>query len=438
MRLRFSVSATLALGTLCACGGKGGTDTVTAPFPSQVVITGGNNQGAFIQHSLPQPLAIRVTNSDGSRAVNVPVHWAVTSGGGTLSEYSVRTDLQGGASVVWTLGSTLGAQSVTASVAGFDGPPTDFAATGRPLPMVLQYTGSTWNLTLLDTTNVGAVLTSIWGPAGSGVVAVGTCRNMPITMVYNGGGWSAPPAGCTQTLPGDNFAERYTSVWGNSASDVFAVRQKAVGMFASVAIDHYDGQSWARVYSRQCSPCALIARAVWTGAPGSAIAVGDSGTVMRYNGISWSPEASGTTVPLRSVWGAGPSGPVFAVGDGGTVLVNNGSGWSSQPSGTSQPLYSVWGTSGTDVFAVGGGGTIIHYDGTAWTSQASGSTQSLRGLWGTSSNLLFAVGDATTVLRYDGSNWTLQPLNSIAGGSMNLTGVWGTSATNVIAVGQSL
>jgi hypothetical protein len=250
-------------------------------------------------------------------------------------------------------------------------------------------------------------------------------------MRYDGSGWTVPPAWCAS---GGTLAT-FTSVWGNSASDVFAVRTSALPPSVSSVIDHYDGQSWTQTYVRNCSFCGFGARAVWTGAAGSAIAVGDSGTILRYNGASWNPEASGTTAHLRAVWGAGSSGPVFAVGDGGTIVINNGSSWSAQTSGTTQPLYAVWGASASDVFAIGGNGTIIHYNGTAWSAQTSGSTQSLRGLWGSSGSSVFAVGDATTILRYDGSSWTPQSVNAFTNPSMNLTGVWGSSPTNVIAVG---
>jgi Macroglobulin domain MG4 len=425
--------ATFGLAALSACAGSG--DAVVGPSPSEMVRVGGDNQAALIGHDLPLPLAVIVKNSDGSPAFKVNVVWSVATGGGTISETATPTDAQGVASVTWTLGNTLGAQSVTAQAEGLTSSPVTFTATARPLPMALQRSASgEWDMTLLDTTNVGAVLTSVWGVGASNVVAVGKCRNMPITMRYTSA-WTAPPAGCTSALPGDNFVERYTSVWGSSPTDVFAVRQKSVAMFASVAIDHYDGQSWTQTYARQCSPCGLIARAVWTGAAGSAIAVGDSGTVLRYNGSSWTPEASGTSAHLMAIWGTGANGTVFAVGDGGTIIVNHGTGWTAQSSGTTQPLYAVWGASASDVFAAGAGGIILHYNGTAWSTQTSGTTRTLRALWGTSGSSVIVVGDGTTILGYDGSAWTPQRINTVTNPSMDLSGVWGSSPTNVIAVG---
>jgi hypothetical protein len=430
------IGLALGLTALSGCG----SEKVVTPVPNQreFLPVGGENQAAFIRHELPLPLAVMVKNADGSVAPNINIDWVVKTGGGTLSSARAVTDAEGIASVTWTLGRALGAQSVTASAPGLNVSTLTFSATGRPLPMVLNYTGSDWGMTLVDTTNVGAVLTSIWGAGASNVFAVGKCQDTPLKMGYNGTVWTVPNP-CARELPCDcAFVETYTSVWGNSASDVFAVRQYVHTMHAVSAIDHFDGQSWTQTYLRTCEMCALTARAVWTGAAGSAIAVGDSGSVLRYDGASWNSEPSGTTAHLRAIWGAGASGPVFAVGEAGTILINNGSGWTAQTSGTTQPLYAVWGTSGTDVFAVGGAGTILHYNGTSWTAQSNASTATLRGLWGNSGSSVFAVGDGTTILHYDGSNWAPQPVNAFTNPSMNLTGVWGVSPTNVLAVGSPL
>jgi hypothetical protein len=69
---------------------------------------------------------------------------------------------------------------------------------------------------------------------------------------------------------------------------------------------------------------------------------------------------SGTSNWLFGVWGSSGSN-VFAVGDSGTILHYDGSSWSSMTSGTSNDLEGVWGSSGSNVFATGEGGTILHH-----------------------------------------------------------------------------
>ena len=54
----------------------------------------------------------------------------------------------------------------------------------------------------------------------------------------------------------------------------------------------------------------------------------------------------------RSVWGSGAS-DVWAVGDSGTILHWDGSAWTSASSGTTFALFGVWGSGANDVWAVG-------------------------------------------------------------------------------------
>jgi hypothetical protein len=93
--------------------------------------------------------------------------------------------------------------------------------------------------------------------------------------------------------------------------------------------------------------------------PKSVWVVGLSGTILHYNGATWSSVASGTMELLEAVGGTSAS-DVWAVGLFGTILHYNGTTWSSVSSGTTWDLGSIWGSSASDVWAVGGNGTILH------------------------------------------------------------------------------
>jgi hypothetical protein len=102
---------------------------------------------------------------------------------------------------------------------------------------------------------------------------------------------------------------------------------------------------------------------VWGTSASDVWAVG-FGTILHYNGTSWSSAWSGTTQHLLGVWGASAS-DVWAVGWettnlGPVMLHYNGTSWSSVSSGTTQLLGDVWGSSPSDVWAVGNSGTIFH------------------------------------------------------------------------------
>jgi len=65
-------------------------------------------------------------------------------------------------------------------------------------------------------------------------------------------------------------------------------------------------------------------------------------------------------VDLHGVWGTAP-GDAWIVGDSGTVLHWDGAMWHPSDSGTSNALLAIWGSGTNDLWAVGRGGTILHH-----------------------------------------------------------------------------
>ena len=93
--------------------------------------------------------------------------------------------------------------------------------------------------------------------------------------------------------------------------------------------------------------------------------------------------ASGTAQALENVWGLDAT-HVWAVGDSGTILFWNGISWSAQSSGTTQTLNGVWGVDNSHVWAVGSGGSLLFWNGSFWASLTSGTTSTLPGIGATS------------------------------------------------------
>jgi hypothetical protein len=401
---------------------------------ARMTIVGGDAQSGTVGHPLSNPLSIAVTTPNGVGVPDVAVGWAVMTGGGSVSQSSVLTDNQGLATVTWTLGDLVGTQSVNATILAQVGSLATFSASALsppppivPAPIVIHYDGTQWSTAFEDINGAHVSLTSIWGATGSAVFSVGGSCGARVVLRYDGTSWGPAPPSCV-----GGSLSKFTSIWGNSASDVFAADLNGIPPKLGGSINHYDGHSWSFMYSVPC-PLGILCpafRGVWSSSP-EAFAVGGAGVIAHYDGTSWNPQESGTTQALNAVWGVGSAGGVFAVGAGGTILYYDGSAWRAQTSGTTQSLYAVWGTSAADVFAVGAAGTVLHYDGTAWTAQSSGTTQSLYGIWGHSANAVFVVGDASTIIYYNGSSWTPQTTTA----PMNLRGVWGSSAANVFAVG---
>ncbi|MDM8000872.1 MAG: hypothetical protein QUS33_13005, partial [Dehalococcoidia bacterium] len=140
-------------------------------------------------------------------------------------------------------------------------------------------------------------------------------------------------------------------------------------------------------------------------------------------GANWTRYSMAGSQNLYGVWGADASN-IWAVGGAGTILYYNGTSWSAgppwiRPSGYSDvTLYGVWGTGGTDwaggdrIYAVGYDsrnhrGVVWYYDGgSEWHYVNSGSNRALYGAWSSAPDDVYAVGEATntagTLLHYDG------------------------------------
>jgi hypothetical protein len=106
---------------------------------------------------------------------------------------------------------------------------------------------------------------------------------------------------------------------------------------------------------------------------------------------------------LTAVWGSGTD-DVWAVGNTGTIYRYNGKvGGEVTPKPTTQHLRSISGTAADDIWAVGYGDTILHYDGSRWSqrrSPTSGRGLILSGVWASSRREAWIVSQAGTILRY--------------------------------------
>lgn len=103
-----------------ACGDASGPKF--GPPATEVIVAGNAQLNPQVGAMLPIPLSIRVADQQDRNVRGATVVWSVSSG--TLSALSSRTDENGVASVNWTLGTTSGTQTGTATVSGL--PPVTF------------------------------------------------------------------------------------------------------------------------------------------------------------------------------------------------------------------------------------------------------------------------------------------------------------------------
>lgn len=146
-------------------------------------------------------------------------------------------------------------------------------------------------------------------------------------------------------------------------------------------------------------------RAIAAISPDDYWAVGDFGTIVRYDVQGVREVDSGTLLDLYGVWAGGPS-LAWAVGSGGIALRFSGSRWSPAPTTTSSLLRSVSGTSVNDVWAVGDLGAMQHFTGTAWSAVPSATTQGLLCVRARTATEAWASGFNGTLLRWNGTSWS--------------------------------
>ena len=115
----------------------GTADTVVLsilPVATSIAAVSGSGQsgtvGAPTAVTLPQPLVVKVTAADGLGVAGTSVTFGAGSGSGSVSPTSTTTDVNGLAQATWTLGSTVGTQTASATSASLSGSPVAFTATG--------------------------------------------------------------------------------------------------------------------------------------------------------------------------------------------------------------------------------------------------------------------------------------------------------------------
>ena len=200
------------------------------------------------------------------------------------------------------------------------------------------------------------------------------------------------------------------SIWAIAHNDVWAVGESATVL-------HWDGTTWA--LKSDGIPAGVSLSSVWASGPSDVWAVGGSSTatagyIYRFDGSSWKQTHSGPRY-INWVHGADKD-TLFAVG---TVSVtpslpgvflrwnSSTSAWDTISGTPSRDLFGVWVQSATEVWVAGGVGTLLRYNGMSLNPITIGATNDLQTVHGyvTSGGqtIVYAAGKTGIVVRYDGS-----------------------------------
>lgn len=224
---------------------------------------------------------------------------------------------------------------------------TNVAFAGGDNGVLLRWNGSTW---ARQTSPTGDHIYAMWGASDAAVWAVTDGGHV---LFWNGSTWAVVH---TQALP-------LYAVYGTSAQDVHIA-----GLSGTAA--HWNGATWT---TRPTGGDPVLV-GLWAADAQTSLAVGardfSSGVALRYGG-TWSEQTTGTSNILSAVWGA-VGFDLYAVGDLGTIIRYNGTGWLPMNSGTTEFLWAVSGSpDGTGAgFAVGLNGVVVQA-GSAGSALAS-------------------------------------------------------------------
>ncbi len=134
-------------------------------------------------------------------------------------------------------------------------------------------------------------------------------------------------------------------------------------------IFHFDGTAWTRM---PC-PAPVPIHAFWGTARSNLLAVGWMGLILRFDGEEWHQmrgcvvDAAGKypsvpeNIPLFDICGL-EDGQAWAVGDRGTILRFDGADWQAEVSGSKAHLRSVIVLGNGQIMASGGDGTVLLRD----------------------------------------------------------------------------
>jgi len=147
--VNWTLGATVGAQILTVTGFKADGTTALTGSPISVTATGtaeplvatsielvsGSDQTAIVETALTSPVVVIVKDQNGDAFAGTEVSFAVTEG--SVSAATGTTDADGQASVTWTLGTTVGTQTLNASATGLTGSPVAFSATGEAVPIVV-------------------------------------------------------------------------------------------------------------------------------------------------------------------------------------------------------------------------------------------------------------------------------------------------------------
>lgn len=240
-----------------------------------------------------------------------------------------------------------------------------------------------WSSMDLDTD--GEDLNDLWGSGGESDLSMVAVGNAGVIATYTSGVWTTEDIGTANLLAVD----------GPSADNLLAVGWG--GVFAYTGPGDTGESGW------QYQDVAVGRRfndIWWDGS--AAMAVGEDGDFVVYNGETWADDALSGRETLYAIHGTA-SNDLWAVGEDGASFHWDGSAWTANGPETENSLWGVWAASATEVYVVGNNGGAWVYNGTEWSELPTGVDNNLFGVDSTGNGNVWAIGNRGMVIQYSGA-----------------------------------
>jgi hypothetical protein len=227
--------------------------------------------------------------------------------------------------------------------------------------------------------------------------------------IWNGLEWT--PKRITVNFRGNMVTLPLQGIFAFSATDIWLVGSLPI---------HGDGQNWNIYDLRSMSGLESISLSkAWGSNSSDMYFVGNAGSIVHYNGTSWSKIESGTTLPINDIWGdynckTGQYEILCVASDileslnKEIIRINGTTAQIISKDGIGGVLSSVWFKAGSKYYVAGGGGVYEknNLGDTSWVkSQYDFTKNFIDHLRGVGSNDIAAAGGYGDVLHFNGANW---------------------------------
>jgi hypothetical protein len=230
------------------------------------------------------------------------------------------------------------------AVVGFSG---GFMFAAGESGAMYQFDGIDWMPVVVPTSQTLRALTALVSRFGEPFRVYAAGDNGAL-LVLKGGVWSpaATPAGAESL----NFVD----IWAAAIDDVFAVASN------STAVVRYDDPYEVAGWTLQQTPASapLLAVGGWRG---DVYVASEAGELFRNQGGGWTMMVSPVSTPLRDIRGLAES-LIVAVGDGGTIIQFDGISWTKSKVTFAGDFLAVWGNEDRALFSVGTDGAVFAHE----------------------------------------------------------------------------